>query len=476
MKQKFPTVPDNVVCEFVGQNCHNRSACIDGLEDYPNSANVYPQALRNQPIKRKTMQCAAAVPQVNPNESHQQQQQQKPMTTTTSTKDSNTTDSETMTTTNPTTTTAISHAQRKVAPPTTLNLTNLNCCTRPVNRPTRQAPPPPTTTVTAPPTAAAVAASTTPTQSIKSLSNQPLNLSVNVIVSPVTRTPKSQQSHYSFTLHQPNSTTPATAAADVQSAADTIAAKTPTTTTTDAQQYDVPSLTYTSSAYDAEIGYQSRFEITVAGMSAKSNDNNNCDPLRNDNTNEESSGNGNVSLTRSCEITATDQAHQLPSVVASAEFLEESMRFYQNMFCCFFGSISDFFLSLSLPVCICAFFYTHRTPAETVHHQILCKQKLVLELEKDRKRLERMQRELLAIQAPMPDGGLDGLSQEIDKLRNDCKVMAQYVEEAGPSYGKEVQLKFAFDSKISGFCVDFCALFLFFHHPNAVHCSAGRNK
>lgn len=60
----------------------------------------------------------------------------------------------------------------------------------------------------------------------------------------------------------------------------------------------------------------------------------------------------------------------------------------------------------------------------------------MLELEKDRKRLERMQRELQAIQAPLPDGGLGVLSIEIEKLRNDCKVMAQYVEEAGPSYGK----------------------------------------
>lgn len=45
-----------------------------------------------------------------------------------------------------------------------------------------------------------------------------------------------------------------------------------------------------------------------------------------------------------------------------------------------------------------------------------------------------MQSELQAIQAPMPDGGLDALNQEIEKLRNDCKMMAQLVEEAGP-YG-----------------------------------------
>lgn len=317
MKQKFPTVPDNVVCEFVGQNCHNRSACIDGLEDYPNSANVYPQALRNQPTKKKTTtaQCAT-----NLNESHQLQQQQRPTMPTA--KESNATDSEKMTTA------AISNVQRKMPPPTTLNLTNLNCCTRPVNRPTRQAPPPPTNTPTS-----ATSAATTPTQqSIKSLPNQPLNLSVNVIVSPVTRTPKSQQSqsHCSFTLHQPNNSTqpaniaphPSLATANVQSAADTT---TPTPTMTDAQQcYDVPSLTYTSSAYDAEIGYQSRFEITVAGMNSKTtNDNNNCDPLKNDNAND-----GSVSLTRSCEITGgTDPNHQLPSVVASAEFLEESKLF-----------------------------------------------------------------------------------------------------------------------------------------------------
>lgn len=91
------------------------------------------------------------------------------------------------------------------------------------------------------------------------------------------------------------------------------------------------------------------------------------------------------------------------------------------------------------PIPFCFFFCVSNIlpkTAETVHHQILCKQKLVLELEKDRKRLERMQRELQAIQAPMPDGGLDGLNREIEKLRNDCKVMAQYVEETGPSYGK----------------------------------------
>lgn len=82
--------------------------------------------------------------------------------------------------------------------------------------------------------------------------------------------------------------------------------------------------------------------------------------------------------------------------------------------------------------------------AETVNHQVLCKQKLVLELEKDRKRLERMQRELQAIQAPIPDGGIDQLNLDIDQLRNDCKLMASLVEEAGPSYGMAIDKFFIF--------------------------------
>lgn len=129
-----------------------------------------------------------------------------------------------------------------------------------------------------------------------------------------------------------------------------------------------------------------------------------------------------------------------------------------------FGFVSDHFHRFfSLPFEI----------AETVHHQVLCKQKLVLELEKDRKRLERMQRELQAIQAPMPDGGLDGLNQEIEKLRNDCKMMAQYVEEAGPSYGKQTL------RNLNRVCVCVCvfsAHMVFLPPKTRGVCSTWRNK
>lgn len=299
MKQKFPTVPDNVVCEFVGQNCHNRSACIDGLEDYPNSANVYPQALRNQPNKKKS-NCS--------NRSQIANDLDKSIGISDALKENinacqNASSNE-------------NGVQMKPPiPPNTLNLINLNCCSRPVSRPTRQAPPPPILT------------NKSSSIQAKSLPNQPLNLSVNVIVSPVSRPSKSQQpvSHYSFTLHQPNSKAgiantqsnhshPEQTHANSTTSATTTKTTTTITTPSNDDTVDVPSLKYTSSAYDAEIGYQSRLEITVAGTSSNaSNDNTTVSDSMHDGS--------NISLTRSCDVTAEPN---LPSVIASSEFLEES--------------------------------------------------------------------------------------------------------------------------------------------------------
>lgn len=228
MKQKFPTVPDNVVCEFVGQNCHNRSACIDGLEDYPNSANVYPQALRNQSTKKKP-----SPPQPNSRPAKCDAAKEND-------------------------TSAANGVPLK--PPNTLYLTNLNYFTRPVNRPTRQAPPPP------------IAAVNSPNQPQKSLTHQPqqpLNLSVNLIVSPVSQSssqqPQQPLPHYSFTLHQPSSKTTATATTKTTTKTNNSHPDNEMSTGTTNDNVDGPQLRFMSSAYDADIGYQSRLEVTVAG-------------------------------------------------------------------------------------------------------------------------------------------------------------------------------------------------------------------
>lgn len=58
MKQEFPTVPDHIVWHYATNNCHNREACIDGLriqaDEYPGSVNAYPAALRQQSNKKQT--------------------------------------------------------------------------------------------------------------------------------------------------------------------------------------------------------------------------------------------------------------------------------------------------------------------------------------------------------------------------------------------------------------------------------------
>lgn len=72
--------------------------------------------------------------------------------------------------------------------------------------------------------------------------------------------------------------------------------------------------------------------------------------------------------------------------------------------------------------------------ADIVHRQLLCKQRLCVELENDRQRLQRMQHEIQTLCAPIPAGGASRLAADIERLQSSCKLMVQQVEEAGP-YG-----------------------------------------
>lgn len=202
----------------------------------------------------------------------------------------------------------------RLKPANTLNLKNLNCCTRPISRPTRQAPPPPTTI-------------SSQHQQQNTLPNQPLNLSVNVIVSPVSRQSKPQSqphSHYSFTLHQPascngNKTEKSMTQFNNANHRNVPISTSQLTSTNDTNDVNGPSLRYTSSAHDAVIGYQSRLEIIAAGTNS-----NELDQQQIKNTE------NCISLRRLCE---TKMDNNLPSIVASSEFLEESMDFF--FFCKF---------------------------------------------------------------------------------------------------------------------------------------------
>lgn len=271
MKQQFPTVPDNVVCEYVEQNCHNRLACINSLQKYPNSANVYPQALRNQPKKR------------NPNRNPTIQKRSEQMGSIVD-KDQK----HFKQTPNYIQSSNETNVPQPNIRPNTLNLSNLN--SPKVNRPTRTAPPPPVTT---------------PQKS--NTNQQPLNLSLNFIVSPVTstgpqaRTPRSNQStSVSFTLHQPNN-----------SKTVTIPVNTNPEQSNAALNENEPSLKYTSSAHDSEYGCQSRLEITVAGTS----------PLENGQPNR---NNGVIAPVIDNNSIQNSTHAVLPCVTASPQFIEES--------------------------------------------------------------------------------------------------------------------------------------------------------
>lgn len=273
---------------------------------------MYPQALRNQPTKKKTKKsqmgsvcdkqsqssvCDAAKENVRNNEniSH--------------------------TNVNGNSVQVIVSQQSNI-----LNLTNLNCCTRPVNRPTRQAPPPPTSSTTT---------------TVPAHKSQPLNLSVNVIVTPASSASlpssslasasasaslpsKSQQphSHCSFTI-TPNHRTGNAAINPTINAHSSVDG--PNVSQDNA--INGPCLRYTSSAFDNETGYQSRFEITVAGTNANTSNQHQTHPMTANQMDRNS-----ISLKRTCEMT-TDNS--LPSVIASSEFLEESeCLFHQNVFFC----------------------------------------------------------------------------------------------------------------------------------------------
>lgn len=258
MKQEFATVPDHIVWQYVTTNCHNRPKCVMGLkkeaESHPGSVQAYPQALRNN--NKKPQRSLPSGPQVLTNNiSSSNESVEQPKSEVSLLSDSR---SDMQMQTND-----INSLSKVNVPerPNTLNISKLSDSYQQLNlRPTRSAPPPPTTSNPFFP------------QTPSASDGESLNVSLNVTVSPVSSRPPVrpqrstrhttalsvqpeappfnrdvQQSPRSFTsvnftLRQPTSTP--------QSPIDISAGPS-------------PSLTYSSSSYDARKGYQSRLEITV---------------------------------------------------------------------------------------------------------------------------------------------------------------------------------------------------------------------
>lgn len=338
MKQDFPTIPDHIVYKYVTNNCHNRSACIEGLrqesKEYPGSVNPYPQALRNQNSK-KTMilvrkEALVAKPSASTNEG---------TSTENLTSERNKENAQALT-------------QQKIIPPqrpNTLNLRSLDSCIRTNHRPTRIAPPPPST---------GQSTNGSPSGGENSSgagSLTPLNVSLNVIVSPVSgrppvRPPRNNTNaspletnsdgkddtnqyhqHYHHHPHNPRPP-PVSSPRNIRSVSFTLhqpSGSVPNKQNSSQNEDDSsrPSLKYASSSYDAQTGYQSRLEIIVAGNNG------------NGGVGDDSNANGNNRLKSNMPVidkknedvqssSSTNHASRsggisIPSVVATSEFLEE---------------------------------------------------------------------------------------------------------------------------------------------------------
>lgn len=70
-----------------------------------------------------------------------------------------------------------------------------------------------------------------------------------------------------------------------------------------------------------------------------------------------------------------------------------------------------------------------------INRQLQSKWKLSTELDKYRKRLDTMQRDVRALEMPLPASAPDQLQEEIKRLQTVCDRMAAAVEEAG-NFGK----------------------------------------
>jgi TAK1-binding protein 2 len=267
MKQEFPTVPDNITLDLVYANCHNRLGCIEGMRKaalaFPCSAQAYPsqsiQAAKTTPTSPPVQSlppAAAALtagkPPAPPKRINSRQGGESVVKSDENQKIDSPSDN------NGDGWSRFNHDRVRnpfvpIQRPTTLSVKKDVYQPTSPNRPIRQAPPPPTVDPQQPP--------------------EGLNVSLNVMVSPVaSRRPPSR--HTTALQVQPEP--PYLVDQDAQSPRSytsvNFTLRQPTTSPQSPIDISAgPSLTYSSSSFDARQGYQSRLQITVGGAATSAN-------------------------------------------------------------------------------------------------------------------------------------------------------------------------------------------------------------
>lgn len=261
MKQKFATVPDHIVANYVAENCHNRVACIDRLEqeaeNHPGSGQAYPQSLRGNTSKRPPIvQRRTPAPPVVAAVAATKQPIQSEVTL----KHSDTKASDMPIHKN-------LNATKLPERPTTLSLESVpTSFPQLFHKPTRAAPPPPSP----------ASASTAPSQQSNNATPafadaaEHLNLSLNVTVSPVSARPPQRPPRHTTTMsvHPELSFSRAEPQSSSPRSFNNVNFTLRQPSDTPQSPIDIKagsSLTYSSNSYNAQIGYQSRLEITVNG-------------------------------------------------------------------------------------------------------------------------------------------------------------------------------------------------------------------
>lgn len=290
MKQEFPTVPDHVVTQLVTENCHNRPRCVEKLceveEEYALSTQAYPvQSIRNNKPPTPPRRCKnvhrqleqeklkinrdKSVDRCNNNNKNISNKSQINENNREEKSDDHSCEAilKNMCKIDKKLNNEVSNETKPLvynrpAPqrPSTLPINKSE--PRFTSRPIRSAPPPP------------ISAGMTVLSANPNAAPESLNVSLNVTVSPVSGRPPQHPRHISEVTVQPEmpySPPPAPLNTSARSYTSVNFTLRPPCTTNAQSPIDIsagPSLTYSSSSYDARQGYQSSLQITVGGTGA----------------------------------------------------------------------------------------------------------------------------------------------------------------------------------------------------------------
>ncbi|XP_063696280.1 TGF-beta-activated kinase 1 and MAP3K7-binding protein 2 [Culicoides brevitarsis] len=435
MKQEFPTVPDHVVTQLVAENCHNRPRCIEKLseieEEYALSTQAYPvQSIRNNkpptpprrcknPLRQLELEQAKNTRDKSADRKKSAKSDESSCEIILNSQNNSKNLKENMckfekSKQNSGDVTPLAYNRPAPQRPNTLTTHKVPSSRDSSPRPHRVAPPPP------------ISAGMTVLSQNPNAAPEALNVSLNVSVSPVSgRRPPPRPRHISEVTVQPEmpfSPAPVPANGAPRSYTSVNFTLRPPCTTSAQSPIDIsagPSLTYSSSSYDARQGYQSSLQITVGGTGTP--------PVfsamrtRAQQLQDGESGNENVS---GCGTGAVQELCDTGDIFDKI-YQQRTSPLSSNT------TSSTVFRLPMLGTSSCQLMSSSLREDEIVQRQLNRKRVLEKELHRDKYRLEIMQYDIHVLELTFPLSETDRLTEEIKQLRNECKMLNEILDKAG---------------------------------------------